>query len=276
VLTEPEYVQQQMSLGHKIHEHDGVWWDEVLPFYCKPAFDFRAFDPGTARPRRGRSLLGYSHQVATSTKGNRSLIFMELGGANLRRFSLTTVKSVKRNQIRKGLKTCEIRLIRDLEESLERIRQINISQSARQAKGHGAETPVRRFTDEAEAWRAQVRREGALAGREWWGSFVEGSLAAYMVTYQVDDVRIIEKVRSHSDCLKFCPVDALYYTVLEAASRNAECQRVISGAPQHPTLNHYKEQFLFEPKEYSYYSTHAKLIQWAKQLSARPWKRGRS
>jgi hypothetical protein len=268
VLTEAEYVQQQISLGHRIHEHDGVWWDEAFPFYCKPAFVFRAFDPGSAKPSLRHSLLGYSHQVATNAQGNRSVAFMELGGDNLRRFSLATVKNVKRNQVRKGLKSCETALIGDLERNLESARQINISQSIRQADRFGAETPVSRYINEADQWCAQVRREFALRGREWWGSFAEGALVAYMVTYQVADVRIIEKVKSHSDYLRYCPVDALYFTVLEAASRNAECKRVICGQPQHPTLNHFKEQFLFEVRNYPYYSTHAKLIEWAKRMTA--------
>jgi hypothetical protein len=269
MLTEAEYVQQQISLGRRIHQHDGVWWERIYPFYCKPAFVYRAFDPGSARPSWRRSLLGYSHQVVTPGTGNRSVAFMELGGDDLRQFSLLAVKKVKRNQIRKGLKCCEVAPIGDLERELEGIREINISQSNRQAERFGAETPISRYVDEAEKWRKQVRREAALPGREWWGAFVAGALVAYMTTYQIADVRIIEKVKSHSDHLACCPVDALYFTVLEAAAGDPGCLRVVCGVPQHPSLNHFKEQFLFRARDYPYYSSSARLIEWGKRIALR-------
>lgn len=269
MLTEDEYVQQQMSLGRRFHEHDGVWWQEIYPFYCKPVFIYTAFDPKSAMPKRRRSLLGYSHQVVTPEKGNRSVPFMVLEGEDLRQFSLARIKSVKRNQVRKGLKSCAIRLIDDLEPILESMRQINVSQSIRQEGKFGAEAPVSRYIAQADQWRAQVRREFALCGREWWGAFVDGRLAAYMVTYQVDRLRVIEKVKSHTEHMKHCVVDALHYTVLEAASRELTCQRIIDGRPQHQSLNHYKEQFLFKSKDYPYYSTHARLIEWAKRVAMR-------
>ena len=268
MLTETEYAQQQVSLGRRIHGHDGVWWDEQYPFYCKPAFIYRAFDPGSARPARRRSLLGYSHQVTTPEKGNRHAAFMVLEGERLRMFSLSTIDGYKRNRVRKGLKSCAVRLIDAIEPNLEKMRQINIDQALRQAARAGSETPVHRYIAEADSWRTQVRAEFALRGREWWGAFVDNALAAYIVTYQVDTTRVIEKVKSHSDYLKYCVVDALHFVLLEAASNETSCLRVIHGRPQHESLNQYKEQFLFRSKEFPYYSTHARLVECAKHVSA--------
>jgi len=264
LLTEEQYAQQLKSLGHRVHVSDGVWWQSIYPFYCKPAFVFRAVSPGSARPRLRHSLLGYSHQVPSEREGNRHVSYMVLAD-ELRSFSLSSIKSVKRNQVRRGLELCEIRQIVEIEPFLERIRQINVSQAIRQESRFGAETPATRYIDKADRWRLQVIREFRLGDREWWAASVEGMIAAYMVTYQVETVRIIEKVKSDTEYLKSYPVDALYFTVLEAAAKERTCELVVNGQPLHRSLDHYKEQFLFKAKQYPYFSSHAGLIELCKR-----------
>jgi len=269
MLTELEFVEQQISLGRRIHQHDGVFWEEVYPRYCKPAFIYRAFDPGEARPARLRSLLGFSHRVTSPEGGNRIVKFMVLEGERLRGFSLEALGGKKRNQVRRGLRTCDVRSINDLERVLERVREINISQAERQEGRKGTETPVRRYVEESNQWRAQVRREFDFKGREWWGAFIDGVLSAYMRCYQVDGMRIIEQTKADTRYLKDYPMDALYFTVLSMAASDSSCLRVVNGRPMHASLNHYKEQFLFEGSEFPYYSTHARLVEWAKRISMR-------
>ena len=266
MLTEAEFVHQQQALGRRIHEHDGVFWEEVYPFYCKPAFVYKAFDPGTARPARLRSLLGYSHQVLTPGLGNRTVPFMVLDRAGLDGFGLMKLPPKKRNQVRRALEHCEVKPITDLETVLERMREINLSQARRQEQGAGAEPPARRYTDEAEDWRTQIRRDFALHGLEWWGAFVNGMLVAYLRTYQVDGIRVIQQVKSDTDYFKFHPVDALYYEVLSMVAADSTCQRIMNGDPRHESLNHFKEQFLFKAVGYPYFSSKAFLVELAKKI----------
>lgn len=269
MLTEADFVKQQQALGRRIHQHDGVFWEEVYPFYCKPAFVYKAFDPGTARPARLRSLLGYSHQVLTPGLGNRTVPFMVLDRPGLDGFGLMKLPPKKRNKVRRALEHCEVKPITDLETVLERMREINLSQAVRQEQGAGAEVPPRRYTEEAEDWRAQIRQEFALEGREWWGAFVDGVLAAYLRTYQVDGIRVIQQTKAHTDYFKFHPVDALYYAVLSTAAADSNCQRIMNGDPRHGSLNHFKEQFLFKAKEYHYHSSNAWLVNTVKRLLIR-------
>lgn len=266
MLTEIQYVEQQRSLGHRIHQQDGVYWEEVYPFYCKPAFIYKAFDPGTSRPARVRRLLGYSHQVVTPELGNRRLPVMVLGRNSLDGFDLLKLPSKKRNNVRRALDQCVVKPITDIEAHLERILEINVSQAIRHEKGAGAETPVRRYTEESDQWRRQMRGEFALVDREWWGAFVDGQLTAYLRTYQVDDIRVIQQAKADTACLRFYPMDALYYTVLSQAAGDPLCRMIVNGRPQHPSLNHYKEQFLFKADEFSYFSTHAGLVEIGKRL----------
>ena len=266
MLTEAEFVEQQLSLGHRIHQHDGVFWEEAYRFYCKPAFIYRAFDRGSARPHPLRSLLGYSHQVTDAVQGNRTVPFMVLERDGFDGFDLQKLPSPKRRIVRQGLSRCEVKPILDLDPLLERVREINIAQSLRQEAGAGAETPARRYIDEAEDWRAQMRREFALRGREWWGAFVDGVLAAYLRTYQVDGTRVIQHVKADTEFFRHRPVDALYFHLLRSVSSDSACTRIINGRPQHETLNRFKSQFLFQSQDLPYYSSNALLVSAAKRL----------
>ena len=267
MLTEEQFVAQQRSLGRRIHFRDGVWWVEVYPFYCKPAFEFKIFDPGEAVPARFPSILGYSHQVRTASLGNRTVSFMVLDEPEMRTFSLSALSANKRSVVRRGLKRCSTGVIGDLDPVIERIREINISQAIRQQKRAGAVTPIRRYTKEESEWRSQMRREFALKGREWWGASVNGVLAAYLRTYQVDGVRVIQQTRADTDYLKFYPMDALYFSILSAAAADSSCERIVNGSPLHRSLNHYKEQFLFRAVSLPYYSSHAGWIELYKRVS---------
>jgi hypothetical protein len=265
MLTEARYVEQQRALGRRIHEHDGVWWEELHPFYCKPAFVYKAFDRGAARPPPLRRLLGYSHQVLRADQANRMLPVMVLTRDRLDGFGLQALPQKKRNNVRRALENGEVRLLADVESELERIREINLSQALRHDQGAGSEISARRYTAEADDWRAQMRREASLEGREWWGAYVDGVLAAYVRTFQVDGIRIIQQAKADTDHLKSYPMDAIYFTLLGQAAADPDCRMILNGRPQHPSLNHYKEQFLFRADELPYYSSHAGLVKLGKR-----------
>lgn len=255
MLTEAQFAEQQRSLGRRIYEHDGVFWEEGHPFYCRPAFVYRTFTRGEVRPPRFRSLIGYSHLVPYSEQGNRVLPVMALSRERLDGFGLLKLPPKKRNQVRRALEHCQVRLLADLESVLERMREINLSQSLRQERGAGAETPACRYTEEADEWRAQMRREFALAGREWWGAFADGVLAAYLRTYQVNSIRVIQQTSSDTACRQHHPMDALYFNVLAAASADSGCLVIYNGGPMHASLNLFKEQYLFQAVDCPVYSS---------------------
>jgi hypothetical protein len=269
MLSEEEYIEQQRSMGLRIHRHRGIWWEEVFPFYCKPAFVYTAIDPGEARPKRIRSLLGYSHQVRDSRLKNRTLCLMVLEGAGLNNFCLATLGSKKRNNVRRGLKTCVVKRLRNIEPHLQRMREINIAQAIRQEQKAGSETPVSRYQNEANSWRRQIVSEFALEGREWWGAFVNGMVVAYLRTYQVNGIRVIQQTKIDTASLRSYAMDALYFTVLSRAAEDPDCNRVINGPPLHESLNKYKEQFQFCPVEIPYYSSNHRLVEVYKMLLSR-------
>ena len=267
MLTAAQYAGQQRQLGGRIHEHEGVFWEEIHPFYCKPAFPYQCFARGTARPARRHSLLGFSHPVPCVEQGNRCLPLMVLEREQLDGYGLSKLPSKKRNQVRRALEQCAVLPILELESHLECIREINIAQATRQEQGAGAEVPASRYVQEAEAWRTQIRNEFRVGeGREWWGAFVDGHLAAYVRTHQVDGIRVIQQAKANTLYFKANPMDALYFTVLSKAAEDVECRRIINGSPLHESVNHFKRQFLFQIAEYPIYSSNVWLVEMAKRL----------
>jgi hypothetical protein len=272
-VTEEEFARCQKALGKKIHENEGVYWESVFPFYCRPTFVYRQFAPGAAKPSRVSSLLGYSHQVEHESQANRSLTAMVLERPAMNGFCLKTLPSKKRNQVRRGLRECEVRKIEGPPPPLERFREINYSQALRQAKGAGAETPPERYEADADRWREQITREFINGGRDWWGAFVGDVLAAYLRAFRVCGVCVIEQTKAHSDYLKFYPMDALYFTYISESTSNSSVRRIINGRPLHASLNRFKEQFGFQSTLNYYYSS-SNLAMKAGKL-ALSWRRSR-
>jgi hypothetical protein len=245
--------QKRTRLGCKLHLFGGVWWEQQQPCYAKPAFEFQSFVPGAARPSRARGFLVYSHQVPRPEMGNRIVDWMILEGEDLRDSSLARLRSEKRNQVRKGLKNCEVRTITDIEPHLEQALEINSTQAERHmATGWFTRSPAY-FARHAQAWKAETRLHFSLPGWHWWGAFVQGQLVAYMRTLQVADVLFIMSMKNHTQFLKLCASDAIYFTALEEASRSGSVRRIVNGGPMRPSLDRFKEQFLFKRTPLSYY-----------------------
>jgi len=266
MLTEADLAEERRKIGRSVHEHDGVWWETVSPFYTKPVFEFRSFLPKQATPYWPKSFLGYSHQVPDRRYANRVLQFMVLEGADLHQFSMARLRSEKRNQVRKGLKLCEVRRILDLESCLEEVRQINIAQARRLMEDGTFGFPHDYYVKHEQQWRADICKQAALRGHEWWGAFHQGRLVAYMVTYHVEHTQFMQIMKTHTECLKLCATDAVYFTVLEQASRAGDCERIVNGGPARESLNRFKEQFLFKPTEAFYYTPAAGLHRVAKRV----------
>ena len=105
-----------------------------------------------------------------------------------------------------------------------------------------------------------------LSGWQWWGAFAQGQLVAYMRTLQVADVLFIMSMKNHTQFLKLCGSDAIYFTALEAASRSGSVSRIVNGGPMRPSLDRFKEQFLFKCTSTPYYLAGEALLRFGTRL----------
>jgi len=244
------YIEQLRTLGQPLHEYRGIWWRRHGSFFCKPALPLVEIVPGSSRPNPMKSLAGYAHLVPEGARSNMTLHSM-VYQARGEPFGLESVISKKRNQIRKGLRCCEIRRIGDIEAHWEELRQINIS--ARERTGVGL--PGTYYIDHYEQWRTSLRNLFALPDRDWWGAFSQGRLVAYYFSYAVADTVLIDTAKTHSEFLDQNPTDALLFTLMEDALNNKGCRRIFYGdwTPDDEKLTRFKEQHGFAVKAFPAY-----------------------
>lgn len=252
------FAKEEARLGRHVHFHDGVWWGQSAPFYCKPVHEFRPFPPRSARPHPLQAWMGYSHQVPEAAQATRTLRWNAIQGDELRSFSLQRLRSNRRNKVRAGLRDCRVEVVDEQEVLLEEMRAMNVSQAKRfdGMRDPGSYLPAEYYERHAEKWRGDMRNLFRHSGHRFVGAFVGDRLAAYVDLIQIEDTWMFGAVKSHADYLSHRPVDALYFTVLDMASKSGECARVLNGGgdSELESLARFKAEYYLLPVDVPYYS----------------------
>ena len=161
-------------------------------------------------------------------------------------YDLSSLKKRTRAHVRKGLKACDCHEI-DFDYLCREGLALNRETMARQ----GRDDPL--FSNE-KRWRRLTAAGKAVVGAQAWGALVDGQLAAYLITFQVDDVLCILYGMCHTDMLPHRPNHALVYTLITTSMARPDV-RCVSGGPASifdlPSLDQYKISMGFkkEPAE---------------------------
>jgi glycosyltransferase involved in cell wall biosynthesis len=259
-----EYIRQQLDAGCKIHFHNNIWWQEAAPFFCKPVLPLQRIVRGLARPKIRKSFLGYSHLIDDDNQANKHWSVMLLDNEKLEKFSLSSLSSSKRAQVRKGLRLNEIKKIEVIDPVIDYMRDICISAASR--TGHGK--PPQYYIKHYMKWRDFMLKEFAMQKREWWGAFHNGVLIAYYYAYQIDETMFISAAKSHSDYLKDCPNDVLLFTFLEYCRDLPGCTQVIYGdwSNDAPSLNKFKEKYGFQKVDLPVYARYNPAVSFVRGI----------
>ena len=129
-------------------------------------------------------------------------------------YNLKTVQSRLRSKVRRGLEQCEVRLIQP-DELLGQGLRLNQETMGRQGRYETEFGEVSSFARLVNA--IDVSRSIAA-----YGSFIDGVLGAYCVTYEEDGWFHILHQMSRLDCLERYPNHALAFTLTEAALSKPE------------------------------------------------------
>jgi len=173
------------------------------------------------------------------------------GGLYLRRsrpFDIMSVQNHKRNRMRKALSRCVVREVEKAELEAQG-RALNLETMERQGRfdpEFGWERPWRRLID------ACYRSKGVKV----MGSFAEGALAAYVVTFEEDRCLHLLHQFSANRFLNECfPNDALTFTITKSGMDNADIESVsygVAGLTRGNTLHDYKLRNGYEFIPYGY------------------------
>jgi hypothetical protein len=262
-----EFIEQQIAAGYKVHQHKGVWWQRVAPFFCKPVLSLQEIAPGESCPARMKALLGYSHVVKglNGIHTNKSWSLMVMNHEKLEKFALQSLPRTKQQRVRKGLGLMRVRVIADIEPVIEDIKDICIATAQRTKHGKPPEYYVRQY----QTWRAWLTREFSLPKREWWGAYCDSLLIAYLYSVLVDETMFIYAAKSHTAYLDKSPNDALVFSFLEYCRDLKCCTSVIMGdwTKEAESLNKFKEKFGFEKLDFPMYAKYHPMLALLKRLS---------
>jgi len=243
-----EFINQQIKAGYKIHFHQGVWWENVLPFYCKPALLYQEIIPRKSKPKLTASILGYSHCVPDKSHANKMWEVMILDSEKLKSFSIEKLSTNRRNLVRKGLKKVEVRKIIDIKSDLEDLQEICVSMAKRTRHGKQSKSCIYNLFN--------------LPGREWWGAYYKQRLVAYLYCYQIDDTIYLDAHKCHTDYLNKNTNDALLYTFILHCKSLSNCNRINFGDwnRERSGINEFKMKYGFEKVNIPVYANYNPLV----------------
>ncbi len=242
-MTESEYAAQLVSLGGKVHFHDGVWWLRVKRGFCRPVWRNRCFAPKAVKPNFIEAFLGYAHgtDVLQDSGVSYKVMRRDLGDDNS--FDISSLSSNRRSKIRRGLKRIDVRLVDDIQPMLPRMMEVVVD--ARNRTGSGLS--VQYYERHGASWQKTIQKLAGMKDNYFLVALKEGVVVAYYHLVVVGKTMSITAAKSHTDYLKEYPNDALIFTALDNAYNHWGCNSVWFGDyADDPTLNQFKQGYGFQ------------------------------
>jgi hypothetical protein len=135
-------------------------------------------------------------------------------------YDFPALRSRTRTQVRRGLEAC-------------RVEQIEFSYLTQNAMSLNADTLIRQGrkvpADLEKHWSQYYREAAKTNGAESWAAFVDGDIAAYLISFTIEDVANMLIVRSSLKHLDAFPNNALVYRFLHHRLRCGDIRQVCYG-----------------------------------------------
>ncbi len=190
------------ATGHRIRRGAGTYWYEASRGFLLAVPSHRLLQPSDEEIRalfRLQPCAGLRFSAPLEGTGKLSYQIV----CDDRDYGLERLSANVRSKVRRGLRRCDIAAV-----SFETIARDGLAADrdtlARQGRG------VRL---EGAAWDRHWRAAAAASTMEGWGAFVDGGLAAFLVTVQLDDSVEFLLARSRTDCLDAYPNNALVFEI---------------------------------------------------------------
>jgi hypothetical protein len=204
-------------MGHTVREIDGLHWFNTARgvYSCFPFH--REVD---ARQLPLREILGRDGMVARfgcpESQGVSSFRILcddsDYGIPNLRKRT--------RTQVRRGLEAC-------------RVERVDFADLGRHAIPLNADTLIRQGrkvpANLEQYWSKYFTEASRTDGAEAWAAFVDGQMAAYVISFMIEDISNLLILRSSLAHLKSYPNNALVFEFLSHKMRSDDCSQVLYG-----------------------------------------------
>jgi hypothetical protein len=216
-VSPDHYAGFLQRIGHRVRNVDGMWWFNTSRgvYTCIPSdLDL---DPTSVPVRQ---VLGRDGVVA------RFGCPVQQGVSSFRLicddpgYHVDQLRGWTRTQVRRGLELC-------------RTEQVPFDVLTKQAIPLNADTLIRQGrrvpVNLVNYWQTYFAEAAKTEGAEAWGSFVDGELAAYLISFTINDVANIVIMRSAIAHLKKFPNNALLYQFLYERVRDSGLRHVGIG-----------------------------------------------
>ena len=200
----PEYYAEFLQeMGHCVRQSGGLYWFNTQRGVYTPFPFHRSISSSRISHRevlqKDGVLLRYGCLAGEGIPSFRML-------CTDKNYDFPVLRSRTRTQVRRGLDACQVE-------------QVDFDLLQRHAISLNSDTLIRqgrKVPDNLEAhWRKFYRAAERTKGTEAWGAFVDGDLAAYLVSFRIEKVANITIVRSATPFLKNYPNNALLFRFLQ-------------------------------------------------------------
>ena len=216
--------------------------------YCNTAVPYDEVESLKLKPSFSNSFIGYSHRVPTGKGSTGYWLPFVLDAEQISEWELEKLESGnRRRRIRKGLRETEVRQLENLDQHKEEFSRILKSTAIR--NGHG--NPPEHYDLDNDAWWDLIKRVANYT--EFWASFVDGQMAAYICIHVVGGRVIVDGVKSDTDLLKHCPIDSIIYHILISLKERGGIKEMwYGGKSNRESLDKFKESYGFKVQKIHY------------------------
>lgn len=211
------YIDFLRRIGHEVRDCGGIHW-----FNCSSrVFSSLPYDRDVdARCIDLRDILRSDGLVA------RFGCPIDQGVASFRivcdskDYDFPLLRSRTRTQVRRGLEVCRVERI-----EFQQLQKLAMSLNADTLIRQGRKVPL----DLQSYWTRYYQQAAITQGAEAWAAFVGTDLAAYLISFMINDVANLLIVRSSSQHLECYPNNALLFQFLSARLKDSDVRMVSYG-----------------------------------------------
>jgi hypothetical protein len=204
-------------MGHTIREDSGLFWFNTsrgvyTSFPYHKNIDARHIDVGSVLRRDGI----VARFGCPQDQGIYSFRII----CDDSNYDFSCLRSRTRTQVRRGLEAC-------------RVQQVSFNDLEKQAHSLNAETLIRQGRKPPanlnEYWTRYYKEAARTTGAETWAAFVEDQMAAYLISFMIEDTANLLIVRSSTKFLDQFPNNALIFQFLYHRLRAGDIRQVSYG-----------------------------------------------
>jgi hypothetical protein len=218
VLISPlHHLDFLQRIGHEVREVDGVHWFNCgarvfssLPYHR----DVDAHSIDLREILRSDGLVArFGCPVDQGVPSFRIV-------CDAKDYDFPLLRSRTRTQVRRGLEVCHVERI-----EFQQLQKLAMSLNADTLIRQGRKVP----SDLQNYWSRYYQQAALTQGAEAWAAFVGADLAAYLISFMIDDVANLLIVRSSSQHLECYPNNALLFQFLSTRLKDSDVRMVSYG-----------------------------------------------